>query len=160
MIFVSTKKGRTTNFFHPSLLLLCFGSGIRDPWWTEIRIRDKHTRSATLLFSMWQTYIFSFADLRPMVTKFLASSMRSSVSSPESSSSRRPLTSPLPATTSGRWSPDVTESKNDQIQRLLSTNAEDPDLHLISCWIRSRCAIYTIHFCLKSLQNKFIFFTL
>ncbi len=60
-----------------------------------------------------------FADLRPMVTKFLASSMRSSVSSPESSSSRQPLTSPLPGTTSGRWSPDVTETTEGQKQRLL-----------------------------------------
>jgi hypothetical protein len=53
-----------------------------------------------------------------MVTKFLASSMRSSVSSPESSSSRQPLTSPLPTTTSGPWSPDVTESKEGQNQPL------------------------------------------
>ncbi len=30
MKFVATQKGRTTNFFHPSLLLLFFGSGIRD----------------------------------------------------------------------------------------------------------------------------------
>ncbi len=40
VIFVATKKGRTTNFFHPSLLLLFW---IRDPGWTKIRIRD--TRS-------------------------------------------------------------------------------------------------------------------
>ncbi len=39
------KKGITTNFFlHPSLLLLILeqGSGIRDPGWVKIRIRDKH----------------------------------------------------------------------------------------------------------------------
>jgi hypothetical protein len=40
----------TTNFFHPSLLLLFLdpGSEIRDPGWVKIRIRDKHPGSATL----------------------------------------------------------------------------------------------------------------
>ncbi len=40
--FVTTKKGMTTNFFHPSLLLLFLdpGSKIRDPGWVKIRIRD------------------------------------------------------------------------------------------------------------------------
>jgi hypothetical protein len=39
--FVATKKGLTTNFF-PSLLLLFLdpGSGIRDPEWVKVRIRD------------------------------------------------------------------------------------------------------------------------
>jgi hypothetical protein len=48
--FVATKKGLTTNFFLPSLLLLFLdpGSGIRDPGWIKIRIRDKHPGSATL----------------------------------------------------------------------------------------------------------------
>ncbi len=62
---MATKKGMTTNFFHPSLLLLFLdlGSGIRDPG-SEIRdprsgiregkksgsrIRDKHPGSATLV---------------------------------------------------------------------------------------------------------------
>jgi hypothetical protein len=45
--FVDTKKGRTTNFFHPSLLLLFW---IRDPGWVKIRIRDKHPGSATLVY--------------------------------------------------------------------------------------------------------------
>jgi hypothetical protein len=45
VIFVATKKGKTTNFFHTSLLLLFFGSG--DPDWTKIRIQDKHLGSAT-----------------------------------------------------------------------------------------------------------------
>jgi hypothetical protein len=42
MIFVAIKKGTTTNFFHPSLLLLFLnpGSEIWDPGWTKIRIRD------------------------------------------------------------------------------------------------------------------------
>jgi hypothetical protein len=31
-----------TNFFRPSLLLLVFGSDIRDPGWIKIRTRDKH----------------------------------------------------------------------------------------------------------------------
>ncbi len=35
----------TSNFFHPSLLLLFW---IRDPGWVKIRIRDKHSGSATL----------------------------------------------------------------------------------------------------------------
>ncbi len=47
----------TSNFFHPSLLLLFLDpgfeirdprSGIRDPGWVKIRIRDKHPGSATL----------------------------------------------------------------------------------------------------------------
>ncbi len=47
--FVATKKGMTTNFFHPSLLLLFLdlGSGIRDPGsrikdpgWVKNRVRD------------------------------------------------------------------------------------------------------------------------
>jgi hypothetical protein len=39
---MSDKKGLTTNFFHPSLLLLFLdlGSEIRDPEWVEIRFRD------------------------------------------------------------------------------------------------------------------------
>ncbi len=34
---VATKKGMTSNFFHPSLLLLFLdpGSGIRDPGWVK-----------------------------------------------------------------------------------------------------------------------------
>jgi hypothetical protein len=45
---VATKKGMTTTFFHPSLLLLFLdpGSGIRDG--LKIRIRDKHPGSAAL----------------------------------------------------------------------------------------------------------------
>jgi hypothetical protein len=34
----------TTNFFHPSLLLLFL-----DPGWVKIRIRDNHPGSATLM---------------------------------------------------------------------------------------------------------------
>ncbi len=51
MKFVVTKKGMTTNFFHPSLLLLFW---IRDPrsW-----IRDKHPGSATLYLT---TYFFQW----------------------------------------------------------------------------------------------------
>ncbi len=44
MKFVATKKGMTTNFFHPFLLLRFL-----DPGWVKIRIRDKHPGSATLL---------------------------------------------------------------------------------------------------------------
>jgi hypothetical protein len=58
--FVATKQGLTTNFFHPSLLLLFLdpgseiqdpGSEIRDPEWLKIRIRDKHPGSATQFHS-------------------------------------------------------------------------------------------------------------
>jgi hypothetical protein len=58
--FVATKKGMTTNFFHPSLLLLFLdpGSGIRDPGSgmgknkdTGSGIGDKHPESATLHFT-------------------------------------------------------------------------------------------------------------
>jgi hypothetical protein len=50
MKFVATKNGMTTNFFHPSLLLLFLhpGSEIWDQGWVKIRIRDKHPGSATL----------------------------------------------------------------------------------------------------------------
>jgi hypothetical protein len=49
--FVATIKGMTTNFFHPSLLMLFLdpgseirdpGSEIRDPGWVKIRIWDKY----------------------------------------------------------------------------------------------------------------------
>jgi hypothetical protein len=45
--FVATKKGLTTNFFSPLSFVAVFGSGIRDlgsgirdPEWVKIRIRD------------------------------------------------------------------------------------------------------------------------
>jgi hypothetical protein len=38
----------TTNFFSPLSFVAVFGSGIRDPGWVKIRIRDKHSGSATL----------------------------------------------------------------------------------------------------------------
>jgi hypothetical protein len=45
--FVATKKGMTTNFFSPLSFVAVFGSGIRDPrsgirdpGWVKIRIRD------------------------------------------------------------------------------------------------------------------------
>jgi hypothetical protein len=43
--FVATKKGMTTNLFHPSLLLLFLDLGK-----VKIRIRDKHSGSATLIY--------------------------------------------------------------------------------------------------------------
>ncbi len=45
MIFVATKKCRTTNF----TLLFCCCFWIRYPGWTKVRIRDKHPGSATLV---------------------------------------------------------------------------------------------------------------
>jgi hypothetical protein len=52
MIFVGTKNGRTKKFF--SLFWCCCwirdqGSEIREPGWIKIRIRDKHSGSATLV---------------------------------------------------------------------------------------------------------------
>jgi hypothetical protein len=38
--FVATKKGKTTNFFHPSLFVAVFAFWIRNPGWVKIRIRD------------------------------------------------------------------------------------------------------------------------
>ncbi len=51
--FVAIKKGLTRNFFSPLSLVTVLdpGSGIRDPGWVKIRIRDKHPGSATLLRS-------------------------------------------------------------------------------------------------------------
>jgi hypothetical protein len=52
----------TTNFFSPLSFVAVFGSGIRDPEWVKIRIRDKHRGSATLLESypapLFQSSIF------------------------------------------------------------------------------------------------------
>jgi hypothetical protein len=39
----------TTIFFSSLSFVAVFGSGIRDPGWVKIRIRDKHHKSATLL---------------------------------------------------------------------------------------------------------------
>jgi hypothetical protein len=47
MIFVATKNGRT-KICSPSTFGAVVGSGIRDPGWIKIRIRDKHPESATL----------------------------------------------------------------------------------------------------------------
>ena len=43
---MATKKGMTTTIFHLSLLLpfLDSGSGIRDPGWVKVRIRDPQHR--------------------------------------------------------------------------------------------------------------------
>jgi hypothetical protein len=55
--FVATTKGLITNF-SPLSFVAVFGSGIRDPKWVKIRIRDKHLGSATL---------FSIMDLNAVV---------------------------------------------------------------------------------------------
>jgi hypothetical protein len=44
-------KRYDNNFFSPLSFVPVFGSEIRDPGWVKIRIRDKHTGSAPLLFS-------------------------------------------------------------------------------------------------------------
>jgi hypothetical protein len=45
--FVAIKKGLTTNFFSPLSSVAVLGSGIQDPEWVKIRIRDKHPGSET-----------------------------------------------------------------------------------------------------------------
>jgi hypothetical protein len=40
VIFVTTKKDRTTHFFPPLYFVAAFASEIRDPGWTKIRIRN------------------------------------------------------------------------------------------------------------------------
>jgi hypothetical protein len=40
--FVAIRKGMTTNFFSPLSFVTDFGSGIRDPRWVKIRIRDSN----------------------------------------------------------------------------------------------------------------------
>ncbi len=58
MIFVATKKGRTTNFVDPSLLVLFLdpGSEIWDPGYgmDKNQIRDKHPGYAALLLTFRQ----------------------------------------------------------------------------------------------------------
>ncbi len=64
---MATKKARTKNIFSPPLLLLLLdpGSEIRDPRWIKIRIRNKHSGSATLDLSLYVPLSsFSFSDLR------------------------------------------------------------------------------------------------
>jgi hypothetical protein len=46
-IICGYKKGVTEIFFSPLSFVVVFGSGIRDPGWVKIRIRDKHPGSAT-----------------------------------------------------------------------------------------------------------------
>jgi hypothetical protein len=55
----------TINFFSPLSFVAVFGSeirdprsGIRDPGWVKIRIRDKHPGSATLMLDS----IFKFSE--------------------------------------------------------------------------------------------------
>jgi hypothetical protein len=71
VIFVATKKGRTTNFSSLLSFVAVFGSEIRDPRSgirdpgsgmdkvTKIRFRysgwDKHPGSATLVQTLWET---------------------------------------------------------------------------------------------------------
>jgi hypothetical protein len=60
---------KTNFFFHPSLLLLFFGSEIRDPGWVKIRIRDpkKHPVSATLV----STLLFTVTSAYRVSLRFL-----------------------------------------------------------------------------------------
>jgi hypothetical protein len=53
----------TTNFFSPLSFVAVFGSEIRDPGWVKIRIRDKHSGSATLLKTMYGIYFFNILCL-------------------------------------------------------------------------------------------------
>ncbi len=60
--FVATKKGLTTNFF-ALFFVAVIGSGIRDPGWVKIRIRDKHHGSATLRKTLFSTVLSLLNDL-------------------------------------------------------------------------------------------------
>jgi hypothetical protein len=53
----------TTKFFSPLSFVAVFGSGIRDPGWVKIRIRDKHPGSATLLVPIESFYSLRIAHL-------------------------------------------------------------------------------------------------
>jgi hypothetical protein len=63
---MSPKKGTTTNFFSPLSFIAVFGSGVRDPGWVKIRIRDKHSGSATLVldFSVLYSALLHLSPLR------------------------------------------------------------------------------------------------
>jgi hypothetical protein len=49
--FMATKKGMTTIFFSPLSFVAVFGSGVGDPGWVKIRIRDVYPGSRTLIFT-------------------------------------------------------------------------------------------------------------
>jgi hypothetical protein len=51
--FAATKKGMTTNFFHPSLLLRFLDPGSGMGIKSGSGIRDKHPGSATLLLRIY-----------------------------------------------------------------------------------------------------------
>jgi len=53
---MATKKSYETNYFSPLSFVAVFGSGIRDPRWVKIRIRDKHSGSSTLLLNCLATF--------------------------------------------------------------------------------------------------------
>ncbi len=84
MIFVATKKGRTTNFFSPFSFVAVFGSGILDQR-SEIRdprsgirdwqksgsgIRNKHPGSARLLVSL-PLFFFAYNPSCRSILQFL-----------------------------------------------------------------------------------------
>jgi hypothetical protein len=54
----------TTNFFSPLSFVAVFGSGIRDPGWVKIRIRDIHPGSATLVKKPTWNYLHCPDHLR------------------------------------------------------------------------------------------------
>jgi hypothetical protein len=49
--FVAAIKGMATNVFSPLSFDALFGSGIRNPVWVKIGIRDRHPGSTTLYFN-------------------------------------------------------------------------------------------------------------
>ncbi len=54
----------TSNFFSPLSFVAVFGSGIRNPGWVKIRIRDKHPGSATLGM-VWSKTSWKWAENDP-----------------------------------------------------------------------------------------------
>jgi hypothetical protein len=68
--FVAPKKGMATNYFSPLSVVAVFGSGIRDPGWVKIRIRDprytsriRNTAFSTPLW-FWISLGFGFRFLQ------------------------------------------------------------------------------------------------
>jgi hypothetical protein len=67
----------TTNFVSPLSFVAVFGSGIRnprsgirDPGWVKIRIRDKHPGSATLVLNKKQTTSTQY-HFSPLLRRYL-----------------------------------------------------------------------------------------
>jgi hypothetical protein len=68
--FIATKKGRTNKIFPTTsfLLLLDLRSGIRDPGWKKMRIREKNPGTAVCLFD--SLFVIFIATKKVRTTNF------------------------------------------------------------------------------------------